>query len=189
MLDSETKDLIRSDKLNHGFGRGVFRYWLSMLFGKNYLVTTTLKCLITSRKHSYYLSHKNCIINKIASIFYAYRYYFLSSRYGMEILAKKMGKNVRFWHLGIIISCHSIIGDGCTFHGNNCIGNNGHDLLDVPIIGNNVDIGFGACIIGKVRIADNIVIGANAVVNKSFTEPNIIIGGIPAIKIGERTDF
>jgi serine O-acetyltransferase len=104
----------------------------------------------------------------------------------MELASEKLGKNVRFWHLGIVINCHSTIGDGCIFHGNNCIGNKGHSLTDVPKVGNNVDIGFGACIIGNVQIADNIVIGANSVVNRSFTEPNIVIGGVPAVKIASR---
>ena len=39
---------------------------------------------------------------------------------------------------------------------------------------------------GKIHIADNIVIGANAVVNKDFKEPGISIGGIPAKKISNR---
>lgn len=33
-------------------------------------------------------------------------------------------------------------------------------------------------IIGDVEITDNIVIAAGAVVNKSFTEKNITIGGV-----------
>lgn len=43
-------------------------------------------------------------------------------------------------------------------------------------------IGPGVKIFGKVTIADNIQIGANAVVNKSFEESDITIVGIPAIK-------
>ena len=68
-------------------------------------------------------------------------------------------------------------------HGNNCIGNNGINLNKCPKIGNNVDIGYGATIIGDIEIADNIIIGANSLVNKSFLESNIIIAGIPARKI------
>ena len=36
-----------------------------------------------------------------------------------------------------------------------------------------------------ITIANNIAIAANAVVNKSFTEENIMIGGVPAKKIKE----
>ena len=52
-----------------------------------------------------------------------------------------------------------------------------------PIIGKNVDIGFGAVIIGDVKIADNCVIGANAVVTKSFLEQGTVICGVPAREI------
>ena len=58
-----------------------------------------------------------------------------------------------------------------------------HFVNDAPKIGNNVEIGFGAVIIGKVIIADGIKIGANSVVTKSFLEPNITIAGVPAKKI------
>ena len=44
---------------------------------------------------------------------------------------------------------------------------------------NNVLIGAGAKIIGEIVIGDNCVIGANAVVTKSFPE-NAVIAGNPA---------
>ena len=53
----------------------------------------------------------------------------------------------------------------------------------MPQIGDNVDIGVGAKIIGDVTIANGIKIGANAVVNKSFNEENITIVGCPARKV------
>jgi serine O-acetyltransferase len=48
-----------------------------------------------------------------------------------------------------------------------------------PKIGNNVYIGPGAVIYGNIEIADGCYIGANAVVNKSFLEPNSVIAGVP----------
>ena len=47
------------------------------------------------------------------------------------------------------------------------------------MIGDNVYIGPGAKIFGAITIGDNVKIGANAVVNKSFGD-DISIGGIPA---------
>lgn len=47
------------------------------------------------------------------------------------------------------------------------------------IIGNNVWIGEGVAILPNVTIGDNCIVGANAVVTKSFSE-NCIIGGNPA---------
>ena len=54
-----------------------------------------------------------------------------------------------------------------------------------PIIGNNVWIGPGARIYGNIKIGNNVVIGANSVVNKTFPS-NITIAGIPAKKINDK---
>ena len=43
-----------------------------------------------------------------------------------------------------------------------------------------MEIGVGAKIIGGVTIADNIKIGAGAVVVSSFYEEGVTIGGVPA---------
>ena len=47
------------------------------------------------------------------------------------------------------------------------------------IIGDNVWIGEGACILPNVNIGNNVIIGANAVVTKDVPA-NCIVGGIPA---------
>ena len=82
----------------------------------------------------------------------------------------------------IVINNNAILGDNVKLHGNNCIGNNGKDYK-CPKIGNNVDIGFGSIITGDIIIADDIKIGANAVVNKSFFKKGITIAGVPAREI------
>ena len=46
-------------------------------------------------------------------------------------------------------------------------------------VGNNVWIGYGACILRGVTVGDNAVIGTNAVVTKDVP-PNAIVGGVPA---------
>jgi len=47
------------------------------------------------------------------------------------------------------------------------------------IVGNNVWIGYGACILRGVRVGDNAVIGTGAVVTKDVPA-NAVVGGIPA---------
>lgn len=71
------------------------------------------------------------------------------------------------------------IGENCSIQQCVNIGRN-HEENDVPIIGNNVYIGPGAKIFGKIEIADGCAIGAGAVVTKSFTTPNVNIIGNPA---------
>lgn len=104
-------------------------------------------------------------------------------RLGFSVPAGVLGKGVRIYHIGsLIINSQSIIGDQCIFHGDNCIGNNGKDNI-CPVLGKRVDLGVGAKVIGNVVLADDIVVGANAVVTKSFLTPGITIAGVPARKI------
>lgn len=53
-------------------------------------------------------------------------------------------------------------------------------VLIPPHIGNNLWIGPGAKLFGKIDIADNCQIGANAVVNKTFDIHGSAIVGCPA---------
>ena len=102
---------------------------------------------------------------------------------GFSIPDSVLGKGVQIYHIGsLIINAQSKIGDGCRFHGNNCVGNNGKDNL-CPVLGKRVDLGIGAKVIGNVILADDIIVGANAVVTKSFLEPGITIAGVPARRI------
>ena len=50
---------------------------------------------------------------------------------------------------------------------------------DFPSIGNDVYISAGARIIGNIHVGNNIIIGANAVVNKNIKD-NCIVAGVPA---------
>ncbi len=115
---------------------------------------------------------------------YMFRYYnklrnIYSYKSGVEIgLNSKIGKYCDVWHSGVVIN--GIVGDNCVFHGNNTLGNKGISKENLqPVIGNNVDIGAGAVIIGDVTIADNCIIGAGSVVTKSFPENGSVIAGVP----------
>jgi acetyltransferase-like isoleucine patch superfamily enzyme len=47
------------------------------------------------------------------------------------------------------------------------------------LVGNNVWIGYGACILRGVSVGDNAIIGTNAVVTKDVPA-NAVVGGVPA---------
>ena len=62
--------------------------------------------------------------------------------------------------------------------------------IDLNAVRHNMDvmrryIAPGAKIIGGGKIADNVVIGANAVVLGDVIEPGITVGGIPARKLSD----
>ena len=130
------------------------------------------------RKAEFYQSR-----NKLLFVYYLRRSNKQGYRLGYFIAPGVLGKGVLLYHRGdIIINSVSTIGDGCLFHGDNCIGNNGVDNR-CPVLGKNVELGIGAKVIGGITLADGIRVGANAVVTKSFTEPGITIAGVPARKV------
>ena len=54
-----------------------------------------------------------------------------------------------------------------------CIGLNHNEL---PVLGNHVFCGVGCCILGGVKIGDNVNIGANSVVVKDVPSNTTVIG-------------
>lgn len=133
------------------------------------------------RKQEYYINTaKGNKIKGFLSIFYERKKNRLGQKLGIEIGPNCFGKGLNLYHGGSVIINPAVrAGEKCSLHGNNCIGNNGLSK-GVPRLGNNVDIGYGAVIIGDVEIADDIKIGANAIVNRSFKEPGCTIVGNPA---------
>ncbi len=54
------------------------------------------------------------------------------------------------------------------------------------IIGDDVWLCGGAIITSGVKIANGVIVAANAVVTKDVTEENVIVGGVPARIVGKR---
>ena len=93
-------------------------------------------------------------------------------------LHTQIGKGFFLAHpIGIVINDEAIIGDYVWVYQNVTIAK--MYGKGAPIIGNNVLLFAGAKIIGNVKIGDNVVIGANAVVTHDIPD-NAIAVGIPA---------
>ena len=100
----------------------------------------------------------------------------------------KIGKNYHIIHSGgTKINPHAIIGDNVGIMHGVTLGSN-MDRPGAPIIGDNVYIGTGAVVIGKITIGDNSRISANSLV-VSDVPPNTTAIGVPAriIKYTGRT--
>lgn len=128
------------------------------------------------RKSEYYLNNRKFI----KYLIYERRKNKIGNKLGFFIPPNTFDEGLTIYHQGnIVINPKVKVGKNCKIHGDVCIGNNGRKDK-CPIIGDNVDIGTKACIIGDIKIGDNVVIGANAVVNKSFLESRSILVGVPA---------
>ena len=91
----------------------------------------------------------------------------------------RIGGGLRIWHFGcIVVNPDAVIGDNCTLRQEVTIGNR-REEHDVPVLGDNVDVGAGAKILGKIRIGNGVSIGANAVVLCDVPDDHIAVG-IPA---------
>lgn len=131
------------------------------------------------RKCEYYENCRRDLPGRIYAKFLKYRYVALSHRLGFSIGFNTCGPGLCIEHYGtLIINQCARIGANCRFIGNSVVGVTADGK--VPVIGNNVFVGFGAAIIGDVTIADDVAIGANAVVSRSVTTPGVTVGGVPA---------
>ena len=142
-----------------------------------YLITQYLRFL---RKEEYYFNVRHDILGKALYFYYFRRKNQLGNKLGFKIPKNCFGPGLTIYHHGnIIVNEAARIGANCRLHGNNCIGNKGNVDL-APMIGDNLDLGFGACVIGGVTLGDNATVGANAVVVKSNPENTITLVGVPA---------
>jgi len=82
-----------------------------------------------------------------------------------------------------VIHARAVVGTGCMIGQGVTIGEKS-GWYEVPIIGDNVEISAGARILGPIRIGNNVIIGANAVVVKDVPD-NCVVAGVPARIIKE----
>lgn len=142
---------------------------------KSYFFNDIWKFQRGLRRYEYYL-------NK-SSIF---RYWFRfchernSRKLGFSIPPNTFGPGLSIAHRGtIVVNGRARIGGNCRIHVCVNIGASAIDSNAVPVLGSNCYIGPGAKLYGKITLGDNVAIGANSVVNKSFDD-NCVIAGAPA---------
>lgn len=109
-------------------------------------------------------------------IYYHYRF-----KFGIEIpIGLNVGSGFYIGHFGgIVVGKNTKIGKNCNLSHGVTIGriNRGINKGE-PVIGDNVYIGPGAKLIGKIIIGDGSAIGANCVVLKNVPN-NAVVVGIP----------
>lgn len=89
----------------------------------------------------------------------------------------RIGPGLYIGHYGgIIVSSAAVIGRNCNLSQSITIGVSGAgDRRGAPVIGENVYIAPGARLFGRIRIGDNVKIGANAVIHKDLPDNAIAV--------------
>lgn len=109
----------------------------------------------------------------------------LRNKYGLRIDLNVCDKGLKIMHLGsILTNPRTKIGKDVSLHINTAFVAQGVSD-DAPIIEDRVVVGIGTTIVGGVKIARNVAIGAGAVVVKDVLEENIAVAGVPARKVSD----
>lgn len=146
-------------------GGGIKNIVIYLLFGRNHCFNYNFWLRLASRKNILFplalLMHKR-----------------LTRKYGIQIPRNtRIGYGFYIGHgIGIVINGGTIIGNNVNISQFLSIGTN----KGTPaVIGDNVYIGPSVCIVEDVHIANNVTIGAGAVVVKNVPE-NATVAGVPA---------
>jgi len=124
---------------------------------------------------------KQSLLRKPMSLIYKIFYKITQIITGVELPCEvKVGSNFRIDHFGgIIVSGYASFGSNCIIRNGVTVGLKNIEEKAAPKIGNSVNIGAGAKLLGPITIGNNVDIGANAVVIKSVPD-NCIAVGVPA---------
>ncbi len=151
---------------------------------RNWLFDPVLRFQVLMRLDEYLLNTRKPRLLRFVFLLWFRR---LSVRLGFSMGPNIFGPGLAIVHYGtIVIDPTTRIGKNCRIHVGSHIGGAAQfvDPAEVhkysPRIGDNVYIGPGAKLYGPIIIGSNCVIGANAVVTKSFPEDGLTLAGVPA---------
>lgn len=121
------------------------------------------------------------------SLLYRIGHVFVRNLYGIELPSTTVvGRRLRIAHQhAIIVHPRAVVGDDCMIRQGVSIGisrvRRGGGGREAPILGDRVEVGAGAAIIGAVRIGSDAMIGPNAVVMSDVPDGAIVMPPIPRI--------
>ena len=140
---------------------------------------------ILLRKVEYYTNCRKDFVSRMINKYHKFRFHRLSVKLGFTIPINVFGEGLSIPHYGtIVVHGNARIGKNCRLQEGVTIGatNGSHEAAT---IGDNCYFGSGAKVIGAVSIADDVAVGAGAVVTKDITESGTSWVGIPARKISD----
>lgn len=145
----------------------------------------TWKFEILLRKLEYYTNCKKDPISAVIRKYYKFRFHRLSIRLGFIISPNVFEEGLAIPHYGMLgVHANAKIGKNCRLLEGVVIMADGGSH-DAAVVGDNCFFGIGAKVVGAVRIADDVAVGAGAVVTKDITEAGTTWAGVPARKISD----
>lgn len=132
--------------------------------------------IILLRKTEYHLNAGH----KLRGLWYLMRHSRFECKYAVKIGLNSCAKGLRIMHLSPCgITYLADVGENCRLHIDSYLVA-GDGTAAAPVVGDNAVIGTGSRLIGGVHLGNDVTVGANSVVTKSFEEDHITIAGAPA---------
>ncbi len=138
---------------------------------------------ILLRKVEYDINCRKGFAALLIGKYHKFRFHRLSVKLGFTIPPNVFRGGLSIPHYGTIVVHGNVrAGMNCRLQEGVTIGATGGSH-EAAVIGDNCYFGSGAKVIGAVSIADDVAVGAGAVVTKDITEPGTTWAGVPAKKI------
>lgn len=121
----------------------------------------------------------------VPGIFYRMLYKHYKFKYGFQIpFTTKIGKGLYLGHFGLtVVNGKAVIGDNCNIEHGVTIGQTSRGKnKGAPVIGNNVWIGTGSVLVGKIRVGDNVLIAPNSYINSDIPS-NCVVKNTRSLEI------
>ncbi|HVZ88822.1 MAG TPA: transferase [Polyangia bacterium] len=123
------------------------------------------------------MSIKSRWLRAPATVAYRMAYRGVIALWGIDLpYNMKIGRRFRLGHHGCVHIGAREIGDDVTVYHSVTVGLIRHKTLRFPMIGDRVEIGPGAAVVGSVNIGDDTIIGANTVVGRDLPASSKVMG-------------
>ncbi len=135
-----------------------------------YIKSNGFKLTSHYRKVKYYSSKKFLLPLALMERIY---YHHLCVKYGCDIPSSAtIGKGFAIIHtVGVVINSKAVLGENVSIKSGAVIGKT---EKGVPVIGNNVEIGVHALLLGNITVGDGAKIGAGAIVTHDVPENAVV---------------
>ena len=157
---------VRADYRAHGRQLGAQGFWAMLVY----------------RFGRWRYGVRPALLRKLCSLLYHFLFKLVQVLTGIELPCEvQVGRNFVIDHFGaIVVSGYARFGDDCRIRTGVVVGLARTEDPCAPQIGNNVDIGAGAKVLGRITIGNNVRIGANAVVLQDVPD-DCVAAGVPAV--------
>lgn len=146
------------------------------------------RALAVYRYGTWARSRPNYLARAFFSVIHLFFARFVRNYYGIELYhTASIGRRLHIGHQGcIVVHEYATIGDDCVIRQGVTLGIGGLQRGETgrehaPVIGNRVDIGVGAVIIGQVTIGDDVNIGPNVVIVTDIKSNSTVLAPPPRI--------